>query len=447
MFDDEQHSWVMGSRDRFQKWAAELLQNVFHVPDLDGDEPPAPLGQGAFVRSILQDLAGHLPQELDDTFDGEHMRHKIQYANHVIKDYKTKEVRVAIASDRAVLTTAKPYEEFTAPVEQQLEWKQIVLSLIDFWKAGGSSLGDGSETAADIVRRLDGLKEHGDFHLLKVLAVQWTRPSGEAAVGWDLVIYILRHLARSFASHEHFTEMVNVTGARASGKSFLVGLVLQFLGDKSANYTASLDKDYLTKPPDPRGSSSADSGRNPSLAKCRNKRFVVIPDSPDGAFRSDIMKPLLEQKGEMVQAAHNFASADDDRDMHPTFLLWRVSNFELRLAEADADPGIMEKINEVRVPVVFVASGANAEADQVLLERGLETTMLHGKFNACLDFLTTWLYDTLGEDLCLARNIVPKPGGVQEAEMEMLADGLLAKVWRILPCGCSMVCDRSVIGL
>ena len=426
MFDDAKHCWVMGSRDRFQKWVADVLQDVFYVPDLDGDEPPAPLGQGSFVRSILQDLAGHLPEELDDRFDGEHMRHKIHYANHLIKDYKTKEVRFAVASDRAVLTTARAYEEFLAPDKQQQEWKVIVQDLISFWEAGGTTLECDSPTAIDIVRRLTALSQESDFHLLKALAAQWTRPSGSSAAGWDLVIYILRHLARAFSCHEHFTEMVNVTGARGSGKSFLVGLVLRFLGDKCSNYSASLDKDYLTEPMEVRGTS--DSGRNPALAKCRNKRFVVIPDSPDGSFRSDIMKPLLEQKGEMVQAAHNFAGADDDRDMHPTFLLWRVSNLELRTSENDSDPGIMQKINELRVPVVFVAADAKPEADQVLLEKGLEAAMLSCKFNACLDFLTTWLYDTLSEDVCLERNIVPKPGGVQEAEVEMLADGVIAKV-------------------
>jgi phage/plasmid-associated DNA primase len=105
--------------------------------------------------------------------------------------------------------------------------------------------------------------------------------------------YILRQLSRAFSSNERFTEMINVTGPRNSGKSFIVMLVSKFLGDGHSNYMGTLDKEYLSKPPG-RASSNADSGRNPALAQNRNKRMTVIPDSPDGFFRSDVMKPLLE---------------------------------------------------------------------------------------------------------------------------------------------------------
>lgn len=221
--------------------------------------------------------------------------------------------------------------------------------------------------------------------------------------------------------------MINVTGPRNSGKSFIVMLVSKFLGDGYSNYMGTLDKEYLSKPPG-RASSNADSGRNPALAQNRNKRMTVIPDSPDGFFRSDVMKPLLEQKGEKVQAAHNFAGADDDRDFHPTFLLWRVSNYELRVEEDDADPGIMDKVNELRVPVRFVGKDPSPELGEVVIEPGLEAKALAGGFNASLDFLTTWLYDTLDETVCLDRHIRPKPSVVKEAEAEMLNGGLVAKV-------------------
>ena len=222
--------------------------------------------------------------------------------------------------------------------------------------------------------------------------------------------------------------MVNVTGDKNSGKSFIVALVQKFLGDGFANYGGTLASDVLNKPKSSQSCSAADSGRNPSLAGCRNKRFVAIADSDNNPFRSDIMKPLLEQKGEKVLAAANFAKESDDRDMHPTFLLWRVSNYELRLAAGDADPGIMGKVNELRVPNVFVGCDAMPELDQVRIEVGLEEAMLQGDFAPEVDFLTTWLYDSLSDDVCRGRHIRPKPSSVVEAEEEMLAGSLFERV-------------------
>ena len=114
-------------------------------------------------------------------------------------------------------------------------------------------------------------------------------------MGWDMVIYILRHVTRAFSSHERFTEMINTTGPRNSGKSFVVMVLSKFLGDGHKNYVGSLDKDYFTRPPAKTGTSNADSGRNPALAQNRNKRLIVVPDSPDVFFRSDVMKPLVRR--------------------------------------------------------------------------------------------------------------------------------------------------------
>jgi len=447
LFDVETHSWITGSRDRFQRWVQDILFAMFHHPAADGEEPLPPLGQGEFTRSILHDLSSYLPMAGDDNFDGEGMRHKIQYADKRVKDYRTKEVRWAEPSDRARLHTNAPYVDLEAPEQLKALWRTTVQLMIGFWQKGGTSFNVASapsaasasadsippqtlerdNDAAAIVQNLQTLASHDAFHLLAALKAQWTAPSGSDVAGWDTVIYILRHLARAFSSHEHFTEMINMTGRRNSGKSYVVMLVSKFLGDGNMNYTGTLDKDYLSSPP-AKASSNADSGRNPALAQNRNKRFTVIPDSPNGYFRSDIMKPLVEQKGEKVQAAHNYAGADDDRDFHPTFLLWRVSNYELRVDGKDADPGVMDKVNELRVPVRFVASNPVASMDEILVEAGLEGKTLKGGFSACLDFLTTWLYDTLNESVCKDRHIRPKPKIVSDAETEMVAGGLVEHV-------------------
>ena len=117
-----------------------------------------------------------------------------------------------------------------------------------------------------VVKILEDLAAEPAFKLLDSLRNQWTQPSGSKASGWDTVLYILRQLARAFSSHEHFTEMVNVTGARNSGKSHLVALVQKFLGDGFFNYAGTLPSDYLNKPRAERAVGAADSGRNPALA-------------------------------------------------------------------------------------------------------------------------------------------------------------------------------------
>ena len=66
------------------------------------------------MRSVLKDLESELPSASDDTFDGEHMRHKMQYQHHKIKDYAAKEVRWLKASDWAFLHTACEYKGFEA---------------------------------------------------------------------------------------------------------------------------------------------------------------------------------------------------------------------------------------------------------------------------------------------------------------------------------------------
>ena len=86
---------------------------------------------------------------------------------------------------------------------------------------------------------LDELVDGDGFPLLRSLQNQWQ--------SWDLTIYLLRHMARAFSSHEHFTEMVNITGAKNSGKSPVVTLILKFLEDGRMNSqlgsTRTTDKD------------------------------------------------------------------------------------------------------------------------------------------------------------------------------------------------------------
>jgi hypothetical protein len=129
----------------------------------------------------------------------------------------------------------------------------------DFWKHDGTTFDDVSAAV------METLSKHEALGLQRSLHVQWTSPSSTRTSGWDNVIYILRQLARAFSSNEHIAEMVNMTGCRNSSKNFIVMLVGKFLGDSHMNYTASLDKDYLSKPP-AKASSSADHGRNPALA-------------------------------------------------------------------------------------------------------------------------------------------------------------------------------------
>ena len=279
LFDEVSHRWLIGSRDRFQKWVQEILMTMFHHEGADGEEPLPPLGQGELARKILHDLSGYLPVCDDDNFDGDFMRHKIQYANNTIKDYRTKELRCAQPGDRARFHTARAYEGFDAPAELQELWKSTVQMAMEFWKHGGKSFEEAN--AEGIVQNLETLAGHESFHLLKALKTQWSSPSAAVALGWDMVIYILWHVTRAFSSHERLTEMMNTTGPRNSGKSFVVVVLSRFHGGGHKNYVGSLDKDYFTRPPAKTGTSNADSGRNPALAQNRNKRFTVVPASPD----------------------------------------------------------------------------------------------------------------------------------------------------------------------
>jgi hypothetical protein len=140
---------------------------MFHHRASDGEEPLAPLGQGEFARSILHDLTAYLPMADDDTFDGELMRHKIHYVDKKVKDYRTKEIRYARASDRARFHTHKPYEELTAPEELKELWKSTVQLMAEFWKAGGTTFDD--EKAECIVNNLEKLAHSAEFHLLKAV--------------------------------------------------------------------------------------------------------------------------------------------------------------------------------------------------------------------------------------------------------------------------------------
>ena len=72
---------------------------------------------------------------------------------------------------------------------------------------------------------------------------------------------------------------------------------------------------------------------------------------------------------------------------------------QLHIAEDSADPGMMEKMNELRVKIVFVKGDANPEAGEVSIEMGREAKMLVSALNTELDFPTMYLYDTLSEDV------------------------------------------------
>jgi hypothetical protein len=410
---------------------------------------PPPLDQDAFrtkVASCFLKYARHaVNKKLDFDLWG-----KILGPDGIMYDFDQQEFRQARPEDRLLRTTAEPLHEWDAPEVLKTNIIKFSELLKVFFMKGGQTLDteldeDGGVATVDIkalvsvggeVRRLrlelrdlfaiiyDHPRSHQLRGMCKVLADDFLDPTTRRI---DEVCYFLRQDARTVASMPGLCGMLNLTGPKSGGKSYLAGRQFAFLGLENENYGKMTSGNYLTtKPPaDPEKS-------RPVKNQFQGKKGIYFKEMPAQPLIPETVKDLLDPKDGHTEGRANNSQKKDQTSFPITFVLFAMSNTPVVVYKhGTEDTGMGGKLGEIQTQFELsdMPNAANPRQRQGDNDFATETVM--NKHGDEFFFWARAMHKTITTDVCKGRHIVPEPASLKSHEEESMGEttDVLLRTW------------------
>ena len=201
------------------------------------------------------------------------------------------------------------------------------------------------------VRRLElynmflAIKDHGQSKMLRGL---FTVLAGDSDV--EDVIYTLRNFSRIGCSHPRIIGLTHMAGPRCCGKSWIMYLLLRFLGEERHNYAKVLAGSVLCK--EERDSANAS---RPVINQLRGKKLVSFREVPKKPLIPSTMKELMDHTDGRLEARHNNSREHEDTSFRINFVMMATGNSTPTIAtHGDEEHGMDGKIYQLRTDFKLV---------------------------------------------------------------------------------------------
>jgi hypothetical protein len=427
----------------YQDIADQVVEEI--VPML----VPPPLDQDAFRLKVAGCFLKYTRHAASKRLDFD-LWGKILGPDGIMYDFNQQEFRAARPEDRLLRTTAEPLRDWDAPEELKSNIIKFSELLKVFFMRGGKTLDAPAEDEEGaVVNDIQALVSVGGdirdmrrelrdiFNIIhdhprslqlrgmcNVLADDFEDPARRRI---DEVCYFLRQDARVVASMPGLCGMLNLTGPKSGGKSYLAGRQFAFLGIENENYGKMTSGNYLTtKPPaDPEKS-------RPIKNQFQGKKGIYFKEMPAQPLIPETVKDLLDPKDGHTEGRANHSQKGDQTSFPITFVLFAMSNTPVVVYKhGTEDTGMGGKLGEIQTQFELCDFPNAANPRQRQGDNDFATDTVMNKHGDEFFFWARAMYKTVTTDVCKGRHIVPEPASLkshEEAAMGETTDVML-RIW------------------
>ncbi|CAE8620331.1 unnamed protein product [Polarella glacialis] len=390
---------------------------------------PKPMQVGTFLKRVADAFCLYMPVAEHQPLDSENLWRNILGADGLLYDFIKGEYRQATAEDRMLKTTRNPVREWDARQTVKDDSNQFCKTLCDFFRLGGKSLtADPANTTEDIkvseMRKglrvtFESIYKASESKMLKGLCKVMASDFEDADLrGIDEVVYFLRQDARVFSSHPSIVGMINLTGPRNGGKSYMAQRQHAFLGLELKNYGHMIMGVYLTSKP------SNDPNKPMALKnQFKGKKGLYFKEMPNELLIPETVKDLLDARDGHTSGRANNSRENDKTTFAITFVLFGMSNSPVEMfRKGSEETGIGGKRGEVHTCYFMADSPRKGDPRERQADSLFATATMKGVRNDEFWFWCRAMYQTLDSSICISRHIIPLPASIAIHEEEAMGD-------------------------
>ena len=280
-------------------------------------DPPPPLNNISFAASLGDAVLGMLAtRPAYAQLDGDVTRHKVLHSDGMVYHFDAKTLQPARPEDRMghrLVCSSKAWEP---PEDIADEAEEVFEKTTHFCRRAPPTV---DQELCDI---LSALSRHCE--VLSVLL--------KFAGSWDLVIWLLRSMARCAGGSARFCEFLYLYGPGSSGKDVVMLLFLTFFGEAPDNLGCVLNGSFLV---DAHGGQVNKEAASPFLAATQGKRFIWVSEVPQHKnLQIDLIKQYCEQHGAPMTCRKLFKGPVTFR---PIGMIAATSNYAVSVTNKDDD--------------------------------------------------------------------------------------------------------------